>query len=65
MIGIRPLDPSGLRGFFLGGGVETVRESLSFFLIGRACPGSPYNHPISPQCGIYLFLKEGAAEIAA
>jgi hypothetical protein len=28
-------------------------------------PDLPYSHPISPHCGIYLFLKEGAAEIAA
>jgi hypothetical protein len=26
---------------------------------------SPYIHLISPHCGIYLFLKEGEAEIAA
>jgi hypothetical protein len=24
----------------------------------------PYSNPISPHYGIYLFLKEGAAEIA-
>jgi hypothetical protein len=23
----------------------------------------PYRHSISPHCGIYLFLKKGAAEI--
>jgi hypothetical protein len=28
-------------------------------------PGLPYTHLISPCCGIYFFLKEGEAEIAA
>jgi hypothetical protein len=28
-------------------------------------PGPPYTHLICPHCGIYLFLMEGAAEIAA
>jgi hypothetical protein len=31
----------------------------------ESCLGLPYTHLISPHCGIYLFLKEGAAEIAA
>jgi hypothetical protein len=44
--------------------VETVRD-FEFYLNKEGSPGSPYSHPISPHCGIYLFLKERAAEIAA
>jgi hypothetical protein len=45
--------------------VETVRDFFEFYLNREGCPGSPYAHFISPHCGISLFLKEGAAEIAA
>jgi hypothetical protein len=31
----------------------------------EGCPGSAYTHLISPHCGIYYFLREGAAKIAA
>jgi hypothetical protein len=34
-------------------------------LNGEGLPVSPYTHLISLHCGVYLFLKEGAAEIAA
>jgi hypothetical protein len=44
--------------------VETVRD-FEFYLNREGQSGLLYTHLISPHCGIYLFLKERAAEIAA
>jgi hypothetical protein len=45
--------------------VWKLQGIFEFYLNREGCPGSPYTHLISPHCGIYLFLKDGAAEIAA
>jgi hypothetical protein len=44
--------------------VEIVRD-FEFYLNREGHPSSHYTHLISPHCGVYLFLKEGAAERAA
>jgi hypothetical protein len=38
---------------------------FEFYLNREGCFDSPYSYPISPHCGIYLFLKKGAADIVA
>jgi hypothetical protein len=58
MIVIRPHRTSGLRGYYFW--VRKLRGIFEFYLNRVGRPGSPYNHPISPRCGIYLLLKEGA-----
>jgi hypothetical protein len=44
--------------------VETVKD-FELSLNRMDLPASPYSHPISPHCGIYLFLKEEEPEIVA
>jgi hypothetical protein len=62
MIGKRPCCPRVEGILFLTWKLGGIFE---FYLNWEGCFGLPYSHSISLHCGIYLFLKKGAAEIVA